>query len=151
MKQRDLVQMTDAEVDETLAAHRKLQLATINPDGTPHLVAMYYGMLDGQIAFWTYRVSQKARNLARDPRLTCLVEEGEQYFDLRGVQVSGIARVTSDPARVLEIGRMVAGSMGGVPTEALEDYVEQAARKRLGYLVEPVRTVSWNHAKLLAR
>jgi hypothetical protein len=108
-------------------------------------------MLDGQIAFWTYRVSQKARNLARDPRLTCLVEEGEQYFDLRGVQVSGIARVTSDPARVLEIGRMVAGSMGGVPTEALEDYVEQAARKRLGYLVEPVRTVSWNHAKLLAR
>lgn len=151
MKQRNLVQMSDAEVGATLAAHRKLQLATINPDGTPHLVAMYYGMMDGQIAFWTYQASQKARNLARDPRLACLVEEGEQYFDLRGVQVSGIARVTSDLARVMEIGRMVAASMGGVPAEALEDYVEQAARKRLGYLVEPVRTVSWDHAKLLAR
>ena len=89
MKQRDQVAMTAEETAAMLAGSAKLQLATINPDGTAHLVTMFYAMLDGQIAFWTYRSSQKARNIARDPRVTCLVEAGEEYFDLRGVQIAG--------------------------------------------------------------
>ena len=75
--------MTPGQSMAMLSDGRKLQLATINPDGTPHLVTMYYVMIDGQIIFWTYRSSQKARNLQRDPRVTCLVETGEEYFDLR--------------------------------------------------------------------
>jgi PPOX class probable F420-dependent enzyme len=149
MKQRDRVAMTAEEIAAFLAQFRKVQLATINQDGTPHLVAMYYVMLDGQITFWTYRSSQKARNLARDPRLTCLVETGEQYFDLRGVQVQGVARCIEDPAAVREIGRQVAGSMAGPGTGALEEYVEHAARKRFGYAVQPSRVISWDHSKLL--
>ncbi|HUZ37040.1 MAG TPA: pyridoxamine 5'-phosphate oxidase family protein, partial [Streptosporangiaceae bacterium] len=111
MKQRDRVAMTEQEAADLLAGSRKLQLATINPDGTPHLVTMFYVMLGGQIAFWTYRASQKARNLARDPRVTCLVETGEDYFELRGVQVTGTARCVEDPAGVLEIGRHVAAGL----------------------------------------
>src|SRR5437764_10504076 len=148
MKQRDRVAMTAAEAAGFLASHRKVQVATINKDGTPHLVAMYYVMLGGRIAFWTYRASQKALNLARDPRLTCLVESGEEYFDLRGVQVAGRARLVEDPAGVLEIGRGVADGMAGMPSGAVEDYVAHAARKRVGYLVEPTRITSWDHSKL---
>ena len=149
MKQRDRVMMTAQEVAAFLAGSRKVQLATINRDGTPHLVAMYYVMIDGQITFWTYRSSQKARNLARDPRVACLVETGEQYFDLRGVQVQGVTRRIEDPAAVREIGRQVAGSMAGPGTGALEEYVEHAARKRVGYAVQPGRVISWDHSKLL--
>ena len=148
MKQRDRVAMTEQEAADLLAGSRKLQLATINPDGTPHLVTMFYVMLGGQIAFWTYRASQKARNLARDPRVTCLVETGEDYFELRGVQVTGTARCVEDPAGVLEIGRHVAAGLAGVPADALEEYVAHAARKRAGYYVEPARIVSWDHRKL---
>jgi len=149
MKQRDRVAMTAGEVAALLAGSHKLQLATINSDGTPHLVAMYYVMLGGRIAFWTYRASQKARNLARDSRVTCLVETGEQYFDLRGVQVAGLARLVGDPDGILEIGRGVAGGMAGVPSASVEDYVAQSARKRVGFIVEPKRIVSWDHSKLL--
>lgn len=149
MKQRDQVAMTGEEIAAFLSANRKVQVATINQDGTPHLVAMYYVMLGGQIAFWTYRRSQKAVNLARDPRLTCLVEAGEQYFDLIGVQVTGIARAVTDPAGVLEIGHGVVDAMGGVPADAAGEYVARAARKRTGYLVAPVRVASWDHRKLL--
>ncbi len=149
MKQRDKVAMTAQEIAAMLAGSRKVQLATINRDGTPHLVAMYYAMLDGQITFWTYRSSQKARNLARDPRVTCLVETGEQYFDLRGVQVQGVARCIEDPAEVRDIGRRIAGAMTGQPADGLDDYVEHAARKRVGYAVQPRRIMSWDHAKLL--
>lgn len=149
MKQRDRVAMTTQEAAAVLHAARKVQLATINPDGTPHLVTMYYVMLGGQITFWTYRTSQKARNLARDPRVTCLVESGEQYFDLRGVQVQGTVRHIEDPAEVRAVGRRIAAAMGGVPEQALDDYVEHAARKRVGFAVEPSRVISWDHSKLL--
>ena len=150
MKQRDLVAMTPAEATAMLAAARKMQLATINPDGTPHLVTMFYALIDGQIAFWTYRTSQKARNLARDPRLACLVEDGEDYFELRGVQVTGTVRRIEDQAGVLAIGRRIAGGLSGVPADALDDYVAHAARKRVGFIVQPTRVVSWDHHKLVA-
>ena len=149
MKQRDRVTMTPSETAAMLASQRKVQLGTLNPDGSIHLVTMYYAMLGGEIAFWTYRSSQKALNLARDPRITCLVEDGEAYFDLRGVQVTGTVRVVSSPEGVLEIGRLIAGSMPGVPADGVEEYVQGAARKRLGYLVQPTRIVSWDHSKLL--
>jgi PPOX class probable F420-dependent enzyme len=151
MKQRDRVAMTADEAAAFLAESRKLQLATINQDGTPHLVTMFYVMLGGRIAFWTYRASQKARNLARDPRVACLAETGEEYFDLRGVQVAGVARLVDDPAGVLEIGRGVAGGLAGVPTGAVDDYVAHAARKRVGYVVDPVKVISWDHRKLVTQ
>ena len=150
MKQRDRVAMTAGEAAAFLAGSRKLQLATINQDGTPHLVTMFYVMLGGRIAFWTYRASQKARNLARDPRVACLVETGEEYFDLCGVQVAGLARLVDDPAGVLEIGRGVAGGLAGVPAEAVDDYVAHAARKRVGFVVDPVKVISWDHRKLVS-
>jgi PPOX class probable F420-dependent enzyme len=149
MKQRDRVAMAAGEIAAFLAGSRKVQLATISTDGTPHLVAMYYVMLDGQITFWTYRSSQKARNLARDPRLTCLVETGEQYFDLRGVQVQGTARCIEDPAAIRNIGRRIAAGLADATSRSLEEYVEHAARKRVGYAVEPRLVISWDHSKLL--
>jgi hypothetical protein len=152
MKQRDLVTMSAAEVASLLAGSRKVQLGTLNPDDSVHLVTMFYGLIDGQIAFWTYRTSQKALNLARDPRITCLVEDGTDYFELRGVQIRGVVRVVAEPDGVLEIGRLVAGGMAaglGGSSNAVDIYVAQAARKRLGYIVEPYRIVSWDHSKLL--
>src|ERR1043166_7947014 len=100
MRHRDRVAMTGADTAALLAGSHKLQLATINRDGTPHLVTMFYVMLGGRIAFWTYRSSQKARNLARDPRVTCLVEDGTDYFELRGVQVYGCVEVIEDTGGV---------------------------------------------------
>jgi len=147
VKQRDKVAMTPAEAHELLASQHKVQLATNGQDGFPHLVTMYYALLDGQIAFWTYRTSQKARNLERDGRVSCLVEVGEQYFDLKGVLVQGTARRVEDPAAVLEIGRRITA----VFSDPVAEYVEQTARKRFGYAVEPGRVISWDHAKLLAQ
>jgi hypothetical protein len=159
MKQRDKVAMTDAEVRELLGSQRKVQLATNGPDGFPHLVTMYYVMIGERITFWTYRTSQKALNLERDPRVSCLVETGEQYFDLKGVLVQGTAHRIDDPAAVLDIGRrigsvladpmLVNAQAGDSESDALAQYVEHAARKRFGYAVEPSRVITWDHAKLI--
>ncbi|SDT51269.1 pyridoxamine 5'-phosphate oxidase family protein [Actinoplanes derwentensis] len=148
MKQRATVTMADDEIGAFLARARKVQIATINPDGTPHLVTMFFGLDAGRIAFWTYRASRKARNLARDPRLTCLVEDGEDYFELRGVQVSGVVTPIDDLPGVTGVGRLIAERIPDVPPDALDAYVAHAARKRTAYVVDPVRVASWDHRKL---
>ena len=155
-KQRDRVAMSADEVAGMLAGGRKVQLATINPDGYPHLVTMYYTLIDGKIAFWTYRTSQKALNLARDPRISCLVETGEAYFDLRGVQIQGTVETITDPDGVYQLGLAIGDVMGNARTDAVaggggpavNEYVANAARKRYGYIVQPVRVISWDHSKL---
>jgi nitroimidazol reductase NimA-like FMN-containing flavoprotein (pyridoxamine 5'-phosphate oxidase superfamily) len=152
VKQRDLVAMPPDEAAAFLAAGRKVQLATNGQDGFPHLVTMYYVMTAGQITFWSYRRSQKAVNLERDPRISCLVEDGEEYFDLRGVLVQGVARRIEDAEEIARIGRqitaVVGGSLAGAAAPALTEYVTRAAAKRWGYRVEPARVISWDHTKL---
>ena len=155
-KQRDRVTMTPDEVGQLLASCRKMQLATLSPDGWPHLVTMYYTLVDGRIAFWTYRTSQKALNLTRDSRISCLVETGEAYFDLRGVLVQGVVQTITDPGEVYKIGLAIgdvvgggrAGSDASLPGDAINEYVANAARKRYAYIVEPRRVISWDHTKL---
>lgn len=142
--------MTDEEISSLLAGPHKLQLATINPDGTPHLVTMYYALFDGLVGFWTYRSSQKAANLRRDPRVTCLVEAGGSYDELRGVQIVGEVETIEESERVRELGGVVYGRYLGVDDafEGMGDFLEQQARKRNAYLVHPKRVVSWDHRKL---
>ena len=154
MKQRDRVTMTADEANALLAGSRKLQLATINPDGTPHLVTMFYVMQDGQIAFWTYRASQKARNLARDPRVTCLVEDGTDYFELRGVSINGTAELVRDHDRIHAIGAAVATRMVGASSfEELgdigRDMVDKQATKRIAVIIHPEHVATWDHRKMV--
>ena len=155
MKQRDQVAMSAEETAAFLVGGRKVQLATNGQDGFPHLVTMYYVMRRGQITFWTYRKSQKALNLERDPRISCLVESGEEYFDLRGVLVQGTAKRIDDLKQIAVIGRQITSvigeAMAGASAEALTQYIEHAASKRYGYRVEPSKIISWDHTKLTSR
>ena len=149
MSDRSRIRMTSQEVEAHLAGPHKLQLATINPDGFPHLVTMYYDVFDGQVGFWTYRRAQKTVNLQRDPRLTCLVEAGDDYMTLRGLQIQGRARLIEDTERIAEVGRRVYGRYieGGITPE-LEPFIAQQATKRVAVMVEPDRVISWDHRKL---
>jgi PPOX class probable F420-dependent enzyme len=151
-KGRDLVKMTEAEVAEFLTESKKVQVATVDPDGSPHLTTLFYVVQDGRIAFWTYGRSQKIKNLERDPRITCLVETGDDYFELRGVSVSGTAEIVTDEAGIREIGTAVASRMvdGADLGDIGRDEVERQVKKRVGVVVVPSRTASWDHRKMLA-
>jgi PPOX class probable F420-dependent enzyme len=70
-------------------------LATINPDGSPHVTGIGALWADGCWWFETGRDTRKGRNLARDPRCTLSVSARE--FDL---SVSGEATLVTDPATV---------------------------------------------------
>lgn len=147
---RAAVRMSEAEVEAFLQGSMKVQVATINPDGSPHLTTLFYVLHEGRIAFWTYASSQKIKNLERDDRITCLVEEGTDYFELRGVSISGHAKLVTDEDEIREIGTEVATRMvGGADLGDLgRDMVERQVRKRYAVLVEPSKVATWDHRKM---
>lgn len=150
---RDAVRMTDAEIEGFLGANLKVQVASLGPDGAPHLTTLFYVVRDGLLAFWTYGRSQKIRNLERDPRVSALVESGDDYFELRGVSITGKAEIVREPDLIWDIGSAVATRMVGADSfEALgelgRETVERQARKRVGVLIHPDRVASWDHRKM---
>jgi PPOX class probable F420-dependent enzyme len=61
-------------------------VATLMPDGAPHSVPVWTGVEDGRIAFLTAPGSRKARNLARDPRVTISITAHDQPFTMASVR-----------------------------------------------------------------
>lgn len=148
VKQRDVIRMTPEEVDDFLQGRRNMTMCTVNHDGSIHAVAMWYGFLEGAVAVETKAKSQKARNLRRDPRLTCLVEDGGYYEELRGVELVGRAELVEDPARMWELGVSVFERYQEPYTEELRPFVEAILHKRVVVKLQVDRVVSWDHRKL---
>jgi PPOX class probable F420-dependent enzyme len=146
---RDLIRMTDDEVAAFLQERHHLAVASHSPDGSIHLVAMWYGFHQGHPSLETFAKSQKVRNLRRDPRFTALVETGEGYDDLRGVQLVGHAVIHEDEAVVLDVCRDVARRYtGATDPEEIEAVAVIMANKRVAVELVPEKTVSWDHRKL---
>ena len=147
-KQRAVIRMTEQEVDEFLLGRHTMSLATINHDSTVHLVAMWYGFLEGCVAIETKTKSQKVRNLRRDPRMTCMVEEGARYEELRGVELVGTAEIVEEPERMWEMGVNLFERYQGTYTEEMRPFVEAMLHKRVVVKLLVDRVVSWDHRKL---
>ena len=145
---RDAIKMSDDEISAFLEAGRDLQVASINADGTPHLVTMWYAMQDGEIAFWTYGKSQKILNLRRDPRLSVLVATGEVYEQLKGVSIQGQAEIVDDPDDVLRYGEAVYERYWGPLNDTVREGVRAMGAKRVVIVVKPDKILNWDHSKL---
>ncbi len=149
MSRRDQIVMSEEEMASFLDERRTLHVASINADGSPHLVPMWFARHDAALAFWTYGKSQKVVNLRRDPRLTVMAEAGEQYEELRGVSIAGRARIVDDRDEVLRFGEKVFERYWGpITDDAVLDGVRAMGAKRVLVVVEPEKVTSWDHRKL---
>ena len=152
MSTRDKIRMTEAEVDAFLKEQRTMAVATIGADGRPHVVAMWYAFVDGALCFWTFAKSQKVVNLRRDNRITCLVEDGDVYANLRGVELIARAHISDDEDEVLKFGLAESVRYQNVAVnEAMIAAVKKMAKKRVVVRLEIERVVSWDHRKLSGR
>ena len=148
VNQRGQIKMTPEEVEAFLQERHSMTMSTISPDGSIHSVAMWYGFLEGAIAFETKAKSQKVQNLKRDPRLTCLVEDGESYDQLRGVTLVGTGEIVTEPDRLWELGVSVFERYNAPYTEEMKPFVEVMLNKRVVVKLHVEKTVTWDHRKL---
>lgn len=159
---REMIRMSDAEVSTFLGGRRTLNLASHGRDGRIHLVAMWYGFLGptgrfdaattfapDNLVIETFRRSQKVQNLLRNPTFSALVEAGESYPELRGVELVGTAQVVEDAEVVREACKAVLSRYERFErAEDLEFAADIAARKRVCVRLDVEHVVSWDHTKL---
>jgi PPOX class probable F420-dependent enzyme len=144
--------MTAAEARAFLEASRTAVLVTLDEDGAPAPVGMWFLVdPDGTVVMRTYAASQKAVNVRRDPRVALLVETGEHYSELRGVRLSGVVELVEDPETVADIWTGLAVKYEGLAAEheaAFRGVALARAGKQVGLRLRPERVVSWDHRKL---
>ena len=146
--QRSQIQLGDDEITAFVAQSRTATMATVGPDGQPHLVAMWYAVIDGQLWFETKAKSQKAVNLRRDGRISVLIESGDTYDTLKGVSFEGQGVVVDDADALWQVGVSIWERYTGPYTEEMRPFVEIMLNKRVAVRVDVARTRSWDHSKL---
>jgi len=146
---RDKIRLSDDEISNYLEQSMTLIMGTLNHDGWPHIVPMWYSMLDGLVHMHTYKTSQKVVNVARDPRGSVLVEDGETYDTLRGVFMRGHFEVVDDQDVCYRIAIASAKKYQGVDEEVAAPFVRQQIRKRVALIFHPEKTSSWDHRRLV--
>ena len=151
VSQRSSIELTEVEQLALLRSARTVHIASINADGRPHLVPMWFELDDeGLIVFTTYGKAQKVRNLERDPRVTAMIEGGEAYNEIHGMSIDGEAEVVRDPRVTMRTLALIGAKMAGRPRPAPDPDVEPAgqALKRVTVRLHPKRVRSWDHSKL---
>jgi len=146
------ITLTQEEQDRFLKDGWTLQVASIGPRGYPHLVAMWYVVIDGVIHFTTFAKSQKILNLRRNPKLTVMLESGKQYTELKGLVFEGTGELVEETAYTARVMGLIGEKYNGipVPTDTPEAALK-AASKRVTVLVRPDDIYSWDHSKLGGR
>ncbi|MFE7776995.1 pyridoxamine 5'-phosphate oxidase family protein [Streptomyces sp. NPDC057445] len=144
------IMMTSSELDAFLTAQRTCRVATVSADGRPHVTALWFAW-DGT-SLWLYSITRSRRwqEMRRDPRIAVVVDAGEEYGDLCGVELSGTAEFIGESPRT------------GEPCPALEGPERLFARKNFGLdsmphdgrhawmRLTPDAVASWDFRKLTA-
>ncbi|MBX7111788.1 MAG: pyridoxamine 5'-phosphate oxidase family protein [Dehalococcoidia bacterium] len=91
---------------------RKGILITNGRDGRPHAVPLVYFRVGDDLYMAGRRRSQRLANIARDPKVSFLVEDGETMATFQGLLVQGDAEVIGDDAEKLRIARAAAEQRG---------------------------------------
>ena len=110
-------------------------LATLLPDGSPHSVAVWAGVEGDRVVFFTQPTSQKARNLARDPRCAIsMVDRGNGY---RTARVRGRVVATREGDDALEVIDRLAHKYTGQPFPMRSGVVYEVEPERVGFMELP--------------
>jgi PPOX class probable F420-dependent enzyme len=111
-------------------------IATIEPDGRPHLSVVWVSRDGGDILVSTVEGRRKHRNLIADPRCTVLLFPKESPYTY--VEIRGTATTADDPGCALRDRIRAKHGIGA-------DAPDPAAADRVVIAVEPVRIVTYGH------
>jgi PPOX class probable F420-dependent enzyme len=121
-----------AEVQRRLTVSHDYWVATVRPDGRPHVMPVWGVWLDGRLWFSSGRRSRKARNLEADPRCTVTTDDARDPAVLDG----RAERVVGADGIAAFVGAANAKYGGLLTTEFLDPEVNGT------YAVRPERVIA---------
>jgi PPOX class probable F420-dependent enzyme len=94
-----MASLADVLVRQLLDGRRVASLATENPDGTVHMVAVWYWFDGTDVFVATSSRSRKARNLHSNPKVSLMIDARDPATSY-GVTIAGVAQIlTGDVSR----------------------------------------------------
>src|SRR5882672_1469408 len=91
--------LSDDVVGQLLTARHIAALATHNPDGSIHVVSVWYWFDGAQIYVATSTRTRKARNLQSNPNISIMIDARDPAASY-GINIAGTAQIlTGDSAR----------------------------------------------------
>lgn len=120
-----------------------IMLTTLGPDGYPHTVPIGYFRLGDEVYIGCRADTQKLKNIARNPRVSLLLESGSTMQDIKGVMIQGEATVYTDSESLLRLSREQA-RWRGVP----DGQLPTEPRPGAAYIrVAPRKIISWDYGR----
>ena len=99
---RDQLRLTDEELEELLSTERTMRAGTVGPDGSPHVVPLWFVWHDGSIWINNLKKARRSRDIGAGSEVALCIDNGHDYFELRGAVVYGTPESVDgeDPALV---------------------------------------------------
>jgi hypothetical protein len=139
--------MSATELDEYLASQRTCRLATNSVAGPPHQSPLYFVWHDGDI--WTSSLvrSQRWTDIERDPAVSVLVDSGDFYGELRGVEIHGTAVQVGEVPRIGEPNPQLE-VIEAVMTRKYDEGLSAHDGRHAWLRITPTKLISWDFRKL---
>jgi pyridoxamine 5'-phosphate oxidase family protein len=115
---------TEAELAFLQGERHLARLATVGPDGTPHIAPVGWSLDDGatvvRIGGNDLPSTKKFRDVARTGRAAVVIDDVLPPFRPRGVEVRGRAAAVREPEAMIVIypERIVSWGLEGAPSSA---------------------------------
>jgi nitroimidazol reductase NimA-like FMN-containing flavoprotein (pyridoxamine 5'-phosphate oxidase superfamily) len=103
-----------------LAVHEVIRLATVASDGKPTVASLPYVNEGATIYFPTGRTTQKAVNIAGNPKVAYTCDEDyEDWWRIQGIQMQGTASVVSEEElpRIMDMMIKKFPQLGNIPRD----------------------------------
>ena len=137
------ISLTPQELEDYLTTQRTARVATVDGDGTAHVVPLWFVWLEGSMFLNSTLGNVTVDNMLRSGKATAGVDDGETYDQLRGVVLTSRAARADDDPRIPEAERLWSEKyMGGNPVPY------GAWRNRAWFRLDPETTASWDFRKI---
>ena len=148
---RQYVAMSEDEVWRFLGSQGKIYVAFTKPDGYPHASPIWFCIENRRIYMRTHDYKVKTA-LAKSGKACCVIDDGYEYRELRGVIVWGKSRVITEPRLKEHINSILDKKylkQQWKSSEMPSRWVEERKKEKRAFIeVIPERIDSWDNGKV---
>ncbi len=146
------IELGPAEIDEYMLSSPRCILCISREGKSPLALPMWFGWIDGKIYIRTLLTSKKVAAIRKNPRVSCLVESGEQYFSLKAVLFMGECEVIDEQEEARRYENLIFESKRiykELFPEHLPPHLASHYEKPLAVLrITPTGIISWDFDKV---
>jgi nitroimidazol reductase NimA-like FMN-containing flavoprotein (pyridoxamine 5'-phosphate oxidase superfamily) len=145
------IALTEPEIDAFLSSARTCRVATVSHSG-PHVSPLWFLWHGG--ALWLYSIvsSQRFTDLRADPRVAVVIDDGHDFTELRGVELTGEAEVVGEVPRTGDDDVPELVDVEAAYARKYQDREQLSYDERHAWVrITPAKLVSWDFRKMPLR